>query len=65
MESTDFNPSETPPSPRPFARPLAENLRQYHSSSSFAEVPRQDPSSSPFDIHLDLVKYANMGFSAH
>ena len=65
MESTDFNPSETPPSLRPFARSFAENLRQDHSSSSFAEDPRQDPSSSPFGIHLVLVKPANMGFPAH
>ena len=65
MESTDFNPLETPPSPRPFASSFAEDLRQDHSSSSFAEDPRQDPSSSPFGIHLGLVKSANMGFLAH
>ena len=65
MESTDFNPSETPPSPGPFARSFAEDLRQDHSSSSFAEDPHQDPSSSPFGIHLGLVKSANMDFPAH
>ncbi|KAL5574066.1 hypothetical protein UlMin_023663 [Ulmus minor] len=44
MKSTDFNPSGTPPSSRPFAGSFAEDLHQDHSSSSFAKDLRQDPS---------------------
>ncbi|KAL5560618.1 hypothetical protein UlMin_036829 [Ulmus minor] len=46
MESTDFNPSETPPSSSPFARSFVEDLHQDHSLSSFAKDLRQVPSAS-------------------